>query len=214
MTFRNVHRINGLFLLCFITAHMITHISGFWGIDTYNATQSIFRVVYRNIIIEPILLIAFVLQLYVGLRLSLKGFRRKMTQKWSRIQTISGLLILFFVSQHITGNLMARFLSGLDTTFHWPASVMNGAPFTLYFFPYYFIGVTAMFVHIACHVRLACMRGPRRAISTSVFWGISSFGAGLAIAINCMLLGAFFPIPLPPEWVAYLQGFLPNYVPN
>ena len=34
-------------------------------------------------------------------------------------------------------NLIAHFLSGLDTTLYWPASVMNGAPFVLYFFPYY-----------------------------------------------------------------------------
>lgn len=208
------HRINGLFLLAFITVHMITHLSGLWGIETYNATQSLFRAIYRHPVIEPLLLIGFVIQLYVGLRLSLRGFRRKLAQKWPRVQVISGLLVLFFVTQHITGNLMARFINGLDTTFYWPASVMNGAPFTLYFFPYYFIGVTAIFVHIACYGRLFCLRQGQKQRAGVLFWGISMLGVIIALLINAMLLGAFFDVSLPAEWVGYLQKFIPSYVPN
>ena len=137
-----------------------------------------------------------------------------MALKWSRIQLISGLMILFFVAQHITGNLMARFLSDIDTTFHWPASVMNGAPFVFYFFTYYFIGVTAMFVHLACFARLALLRRKQNQVAIRVFWAFSISGAPIALLINLMLMGAFFYISLPDKWVGYLQGFLPNYVPN
>jgi succinate dehydrogenase/fumarate reductase cytochrome b subunit len=211
---RKFHRINGLILLAFIVMHFATHLSGLWGINAYNTTQDMFRTVYQNKFLEPILLIAFVAQLGVGLRLSIQGFRRKMAQKWARIQLISGLMILFFVAQHITGNLMARFLSGLDTTFYWPASVMNGAPFTLYFIPYYFIGITSLFVHIACFVRLTILRKGKRWLAGFAFWSISSFGVLMAFAIIAMLKGQFYNIELPSEWVGYLQGFIPNYVPN
>jgi hypothetical protein len=91
---------------------------------------------------------------------------------------------------------------------------MNGAPFVLYFFPYYFIGVTAMFVHLACFACLAQLRRKKNQAAIRVFWVISISGASIALLLNLILLGAFYDIPLPDVWVGYLQGFLPNYSPN
>lgn len=214
MNIRSIHRINGLFLAVFVVLHMATHLSGVLGIETYNATQNALRLLYRNLVIEPILLMSFVVQIALGVRLVTQNFKRKMAEKWARAQAISGLTFLFFISQHLIAMSVTRWGDGLDTTFYWPASVMSGPPFFWYFAPYYFLGVAAMFVHLGCAARLHLMRRKSRNAARLAFWGIAIFGVAIAALIDLMLLGAFYDITIPDQWVGYLQKFLPTYLPT
>lgn len=213
MNKRTFHRVNGIFLAIFVALHMMTHLSGLWGIDTYETTQKMMRILYRNVIIEPVLLMSMVLQIGVGIALIRKNFRRKMAEKWARRQTLSGLIFLFFIVQHLPAMALARWVEGLDTSFFWPASVMSGAPFYWYFTPYYFLGVTAMFVHLGCASRLYLLRQKSPVAAVYAFWTVSSAGALIAILLVCMLLGVFYEIELPPEWITYLNQFVAGYRP-
>ena len=205
---RKLHRITGLILVAFVLMHMATHLSGLWGIDAYNATQAKLRLVYRNQLVEPLLFLAIAVQVGSGLRLIFTGFRRRWAHKWGRVQTLSALIFLLFILQHMSAMILARWVEGLDTNFYWPASVMNGPPFTYYFVPYYFFGVSALFVHLGCAARLALIRH-KQPVATPAFWILAGSGALMAAVIDAMLLGAFYSITLPAEWIAYLQAFVP-----
>jgi succinate dehydrogenase/fumarate reductase cytochrome b subunit len=211
MNTRNIHRITGLGLALFIILHMGTHLAGLWGIDAYNAAQSFTRQIYRNPLVEPALLIAFAAQIVLGIALISRNFRRKLSMKWPRVQVISGLLFLLFISQHLTAMSLARWVDGLDTNFYWPASVMNGPPFHWYFGPYYFVGVTAMGVHLGCALRLWFLKQNAPTVAAYSFWFCTLGSSLIAILIVLMLLGTFFDITLPAEWVAYLNKFTVSF---
>ena len=211
MTARKLHRLNALLLTAFIMLHMATHLSGLWGSETYNTTQMALRLLYRNPVIEPLLLASSVSQIILGAILLIRTVRRGPRGVWSRVQVISGGIFLWFFTEHLIALVLARWIDGLDTNFYWPASVMSGAPFTWYFIPYYFLGVSALFIHIGCAVRLQMIRTGRRQSAIGVFWLVTIFGIILATLINSMLLGVFYDIHLPDDWIGYLRQFVAGY---
>lgn len=205
------HRWNSVFLGLFIVLHFATHLTGVVGIEAYNTMQNAVRVIYRNPVVEPVLLLCVVLQIGLGLQLLIRKTSRGLRGRWAYAQVISGFIVLFFLVQHLSAMALARWVEGLDTNFYWPASVMNGAPFIWYFLPYYFLGVVALFVHLGCGIRLALLRSNLRPYATTGFWALSALGLAMAVIINLMLMGGFYDIDLPPEWVSYLQGFISGY---
>ncbi len=200
-----------MFLLSFIALHMATHLSGLWGIDAYNSTQKLLRLIYRNPVAEPALLASAVFQIAVGLNLLIRNARRGLRGGWQKVQAISGGVFLLFFAQHLIAYVLARWIDGLNTNFYWPASVMSGPPFTWYFVPYYFLGVSSLFVHIACALRFYLLRSGRCRYASSAFWVVSGSGVAMALLINAMLLGLFYEIRLPDEWITYLRRYIPDY---
>ncbi|VVT05466.1 hypothetical protein [Hoeflea sp. EC-HK425] len=205
------HRWNSAFLALFIILHFATHLTGVAGIEAYNTVQSALRLIYRNPVVEPFLLLSVVLQIGIGLLLLIRKTRRGLRGRWAYAQVISGFIVLFFLAQHLSAMALARWVEGLDTNFYWPASVMSGAPFIWYFLPYYFLGVVALFVHLGCGIRLALFRSNLRPYATVGFWALSTLGLAMAVTINLTLMGVFFEIELPPAWLTYLQGFVAGY---
>lgn len=213
MNARKFHRWNAVFLALFIILHMGTHVSGLWGIEIYNATQETLRLIYRNPVAEPLLLLASVVQIGLGATLLIRSVRRGLRGLWAWVQVISGGLFLSFFIEHLVALVLARWIDGLDTNFYWPASVMSGAPFIWYFVPYYFLGVTSLFVHIGCAVRLQMIRSGHSEMAAKAFWLITLAGVVLATLINSMLLGVFYDIRMPDEWIEYLRQFVSGYSP-
>lgn len=214
MTILKFHRWNAAFLCGFLALHFVTHLSGVFGVEAYNNTQNALRAIYRNPVIEPLVLGSIILQIIWGLMLLLRNVRRGLRGRWARIQAISGGIFLAFAAQHVIAMALARWVDGLDTNFYWPASVMSGAPFIWYFGPYYFLGVSALFVHLGCAIRLVLMRSKYRPYAQSAFWTLALIGLTMAIVINLTLAGAFYEIQLPDEWIAYLRGYVAGYTPG
>ena len=205
------HRWNSVFLGLFIVLHFATHLTGVFGIQAYNDMQSALRVIYRNPIIEPVLLLSAILQIGIGLMLLIRKTRRGLRGRWAYTQVISGFIVLLFLAQHLSALALARWIDGLDTNFYWPASVMSGAPFIWYFLPYYFLGIVALFTHLGCGVRLALLRSGHRHYAATGFWGLTGLGLAMAVIINLTLMGVFFEIELPAVWITYLQSFVEGY---
>ncbi|MCE8544637.1 hypothetical protein KBY25_02290 [Ruegeria pomeroyi] len=213
MIARKIHRWNGAVFAAFLLLHFITHLSGLWGVNAYNATQDALRLIYRNPVVEPLVLASALAQMGLGLKLLTARIRRGLREPWARAQAISGGVVLYFMTEHLIALVLARWVDGLDTNFYWPASVMSGAPFTWYFIPYYSLGVIALFVHLGCALRLILLRRGARGQARAAFWGIVLAGITVAWLIVAMLLGAFYEITLPPEWLAYLHQFVPGFTP-
>lgn len=208
--FRTFHRMNGTILIVFIALHMLTHLSGLFGVEAYQAMQSALRYLYRNTVIEPVLLLSFGLQVAIGTYLLTKSFKQRMTERWARTQAMSGIIFLIFIVQHLIALGITRWVEGLETTFFWPASVMSRPPFYWYFAPYYFLGISAMFVHLACAGRLTFLRQRQPNAARRVFWVTTCSGILIALAVDLMLLGALYDITLPDQWTAYLSKLIPG----
>lgn len=207
MTLKGLHRWNGAIVVLFTTMHFTTHLSGIWGIDNYNTTQAFFRQIYQHPILEPIFIASVALQVLWGTWLLVCMVRRGLRGPWQKTQAFSGAVLVFFIVQHVLAFAITRWLQGLDTNFYWPASVLSQQPFATYFLPYYVAGVCALFVHLACFVRLVLLRTSRRNLANMSFWGLTMTGGVVAVLIVTMLKGGFYSITLPTEWANYLSRY-------
>jgi len=211
---RKAHRYNAIFLFVFIVVHMVTHLSGVFGIETYNRVQDAFRIVYRNPIVETVLLISITGQLFIGAYLLVRRIRAKGVKGfWGWLQVISGGVFFVFMAQHLYSLGMARLYFGLDTNFYWPASVMSGPWFIYYFAPYYVLGVFALFAHIGAGVRFALMDNGSPVLAHRIGISFLAVGALISLAIPPIIAGAFFQIELPQEWIDYLKFYMPGFEP-
>ncbi|MDZ7783609.1 MAG: hypothetical protein U5K56_11985 [Halioglobus sp.] len=210
---RATHRVNAMALAAFILVHLLTHLSGYYGIETYNAVQSALRTVYRYPPIEALLLISITAQLLMGAALLVMRLRRGRPHGfWAWLQVVSGGVFFVFMAQHLYSLAMARLYFDLDTNFYWPASVMSGPWFIYYFAAYYVLGVFALFAHIGAGVRFALYeRRPVAAQRVGVAFLI--VGAAIALAIPPIIAGAFYEITLPREWIDYLRFYAPGFEP-
>lgn len=196
---RRLHRGLALILGLFIILHLANHIALFSSVKAHLEWQETLRIFYRNPLIEPLLIAGFVLQSIIGLRMiRQRGWPKTL---WPRIQTLSGALLALFLIQHITAALITRWLKPeIDTNIYWAASVVSRPEFASYFTPYYALGVTAIFAHIAAWLALR-----RRWVRVAN--AVLLLGALLGIALVATMMGAFHPIELPKAYEAYLDSF-------
>lgn len=144
-----IHRTVAFFLLIFIVLHLGSHLLSLAGPQAHLATLPQIRPLYRGRITEPLLLALLGVQIVLGFMLVWRRHRMGIDAGWGRLQIASGLYIAFFLTMHVSAALFARYGNHLDTNFWWPASTLAHPTLRYFFYPYYFLAVTALFVHIA-----------------------------------------------------------------
>jgi len=190
---KKIHRTSAAVLLVFIAAHLANHLPALRGIEAHIAAMKELRTYYRHPLAEGLLLIAVLAQVVTGSLLfwrtrdSLRGF-------WPKLRAYSGLALAFFLLQHVPAVLAGHLLQGLDTNFYFAAAVLQGGVHQYYFAPYYLVGATSVFVHLAAIVYLRLPGVRHRA-----WWAAALMltGFGLALAIVLCFAGAFYEIRLP-----------------
>jgi hypothetical protein len=189
---RRLHRAAGAVLAVFVAVHIANHLAALAGVDAHVRFMARARLVYRQPVVEAALLLCVALQAASGLRMLWRGRqRRRGAVAW--LQAGSGAYLALFLAIHV-GAVLAGRAGGLDTNFHFAAAGLHVRPFVLFFVPYYFLAVAALFAHLGCALR----RG--RAV---VAW---SSGAGIVVAgaIVAVLMGKVVPVEIP---AAYLRTF-------
>ncbi len=106
------------------------------------------RHVYRNILIETLLLIAVVIQIISGFRL-FRVYRKQAVTFFEKLHLWTGLYLAFFFIIHVSAVLGGRFVLHLDTNFYFGVAGINTFPFNLFFVPYYGLAIVAFFGHAA-----------------------------------------------------------------
>ncbi|WP_028980962.1 hypothetical protein [Sporocytophaga myxococcoides] len=142
------HYLSGIFIAVFVTIHLLNHLISLAGVPEHIKLMETFRLLYRNIFIETILLGAILFQTISGLKL----FRTKIKTvetPFERIQVWSGLYLAVFFFFHISAVMTGRYLLHLDTNFYFGAAGINTFPFNLFFVPYYGLAILSFFGHIA-----------------------------------------------------------------
>lgn len=145
---RKLHYISGLTISLFVGLHLINHLISVLGAGSHIELMEVFRKVYRNPILESLLLLAVLTQIISGLRLWL--FKRKNTQDFfEKLQLWTGLYLAFFLVIHVSAVMSGRFILHLDTNFYFGVAGLNTFPLSLFFMPYYGLAICSFFGHVA-----------------------------------------------------------------
>lgn len=199
MRLARLHRWLGLALGVFIVLHLANHLALLAGTGAHLAFQEAARLIYRNPVVEPLLLAAIAAQ--IGLGLALLRRRGWPREGWARLQMGAGLVLTLFLIQHVSAALLTRWLKPeIDTNIFWAAAVVSRPGFAAYFAPYYALGLGAVFAHLAAFVAL---RHRRPGLAQAVL----GVGALFALVFVTRLMGLWGELALPSAYETYLDAY-------
>lgn len=186
MTLRRLHRGVAVLLGLFLLLHLGNHLAGLWGQGAHRAVQDALRVVYRNPIVEPLLLAAVCFQISAGLMLLAR--RPRVT-----LQTLSGAYLALFLLVHLGAVLAARW-QGTATDLAFAAAGLHAPlPWPLVFAVYYGLAVMAVFAHLSVPLS---RRAPGLGLAVVVAGGVVS------VSLVALLAGLVTPLVIPPGLIA------------
>ncbi|MGQ9425098.1 hypothetical protein ACXYTJ_06865 [Gilvimarinus sp. F26214L] len=193
-----IHRGLAVAILLFVVAHIFNHLVGLAGVEAHSEFMDSARAVYRNPVVEPVLLIAVFCQVLLGLYFVYRswGDRAGFFQK---AQVASGCYLALFLLARVGATLSARNVFDLDTNFFFAAAGMHTGAWAYFFVPYYFL-VVSIFVHVAAAVHWALTRESDSVAANRTGYVIMGMGAVVAITIVATLGGLFYEVVIPPEY--------------
>ncbi|MEO9462086.1 MAG: hypothetical protein ABJ242_05055 [Marinomonas sp.] len=195
---RQIHRIFAAIIGAFVVLHLGNHLLAWGGVDMHTAGLQIVRLIYRNPLSEAVLIAAVTGQIIIGLRLAHACWRTGVDRGWGRLQLGSGLVLAIFLGAHMGAALSARWLSGIDPNFYWPAGTLTIAPLKYGFWPYYLIAVFSLFAHIASALHFHGRAKTARALLT--------VGTIAAPIVVLPFSGLIYDIALPAEHLEYFAN--------
>ncbi len=191
-TIRRVHYASAVPLVVFLFAHVANHLMAVDGFDAHVRMQNALRLVYRNSFVEPLLVVAVVVQVLTGAVLvwNARGFHFTRARA---LQFVSGAYLSMFFFSHMNAVfVIGRGLQHADTTFQWAAGGQPGllaSAGTAVLLPYYLLSVLAFFMHVACASRraVAPLAGERVAVRAA--WAVGVAGLLVTLVLVAPLTG-------------------------
>lgn len=148
MNWKRAHYLSGILLSAFIGFHLLNHSIAFVSEAAHIRMMNLGRLVYRNGVVESLLLLAVAVQVGSGVRLVLNK-RKRVNSLFGSLQIWTGSYLLFFLLIHVSAVLIGRFVLHLDTNLYFGAAGLNTFPVNLFFIPYYGFAIIAVFGHLA-----------------------------------------------------------------
>ncbi len=200
MKLRSLHRASAIFIAAFACLHIGNHLAALAGIPLHIAFMAVARKLYRQPVVETLLLLCVSSQIASGLWFVTQGWKqRKGGVAW--LQAISGALLALFLLVHVGAVLYGRAVLNLDTNFYFAAAGFFVPPNQFFFGPYYFVGVVAFFTHLGCavywHFQTSSPRTRVLAIALPMLVGVV-----VALLIVLSLAGKLQPVEVPAEYKA------------
>ena len=180
---KRIHYFSGFIITVFVFLHLFNHLYSFVGVESHIELMNSLRVVYRNVIVESVLLLAVLFQIISGIRLFIKKVKQ-VSNFFEKLQVWSGLYLALFFLIHLSAVLGGRFILELDTNFYFGAAGLNTFPFNLFFIPYYGLAIVSFFGHISA-VHALKMKG-------DLFGVNSRQQAFVILGLGVVLTGALF----------------------
>jgi hypothetical protein len=200
MILRKFHLLSAVFIAAFACLHIANHLAGLAGAATHIAFMETARSIYRIRVVEVALLGCIAFQLASGLTLVVRSWKhRRGLITW--LQAISGVYLAFFLAIHVGAVLFGRGALNLDTNFYFAAAGFHVPPFQLFFGPYYFFGVVALFTHLGC---AAYWHSQSRSRTARVLVISLPFAVGIVVSLLIVLslAGVLFPVEIPAQYKA------------
>lgn len=200
MSNQTLHRFTGIFVSFFVIAHLCNHLMAWFGIATHQQVLDALRVVYRQPLVEILLIACFTFQVYSGIKLLLKLRKKESLSTYEKLQKWSGMVFGLFIVQHISATISQRMMFHFDTNFYFASRVVLEYPFKLYFVPYYFLGIMAFALHLAnVHQhKMEEIVGAKQARSHFIL--ILGVFVVMAIIILYIFMGGRYDIIVPPQY--------------
>lgn len=177
-------------LLLFIGPHIVNHAAGFWNGPVHIAVMNVLRRVYRDEIVQPVLLMLIGLQILSGAALVRRRMRMP-SDFLGTVQTMCGAYIGVYFLAHMTAVFAARH-AGVDTNWSWltrPNDSLLVSLFKLRLIAHYWAGPIAIVAHIACGLRwILRQRDVSPATSDRIAWTFITAGVVASSIILLALL--------------------------
>jgi hypothetical protein len=187
------HGISALaILILFLVPHLGNHLTGIVSGADHVGVMKLVRLVYRNTLIEPLLITLIAFQIMSGFVL----VRRRLNHAndfFGTLQTMTGIYVGCYFLGHMTAVFAARG-AGTDTNWNWLTSGDHGLLFHLSSFSlvgHYWVGPIAIVTHAACGLRMVMLgHGMSEHAAARVAWGLIGLGTLGSSVILAGLLGA------------------------
>jgi len=155
---------------------------------------------YRQPAVELVLLFAVAFQIPSGLSFVVRGWKnRRGLVPW--LQAISAAYLALFLIIHVSAVLFGRTVLHLDTNFYYAAAGFHVEPYQLFFAPYYFLAVIAVFMHLGCaaYWQMQSRSPSARALAVAI---PSVIGLAASLLIVLALAGNLGPVEVPAKYKA------------
>ena len=146
-------------LLLFVGPHLVNHVAGFWNEPVHIEIMNAVRHVYRDDIVQPMLLALIGFQILSGTALARRRMRMP-SDFLGTVQTMSGGYVGVYFLAHMTAVFAARY-AGTDTNWTWltrPGNSMLVSLSNLRLIAHYWVGPVAIVAHVACGVRMVLLQ--------------------------------------------------------
>lgn len=205
---RQAHRLLAIGLGVFILLHLTVHLTALGGPQMHNQSLKMVQWIYRNPIVEPLLVLAIIGQAATGLKMLVRKWQMPNKGFWSWAQIVSGLMLAWFIIQHASAALISRHVIGLDTNFYWVAGPLQNETLRIVFLPYYFLLAFGVFLHIGAFAYFKNKRDQKIAVV------VVAIGAVVSTTIVATFSGVFFPITIPPEYSRAYDALATGNLPD
>ena len=179
-------------LLLFIGPHIVNHVAGFWNGPVHIVIMNLVRHVYRDDIVQPVLLALIGFQILSGTAL----VRRRMSMPsdfLGTMQTMSGVFVGVYFLAHTTAVFATRH-AGTDTNWIWltsPNDSMLVSLSNLRLIAHYWVGPIAIFTHVACGLRMVLLQ---REISPATTNRIALALISAGVVLSSIILAALLNV--------------------
>ncbi len=200
MTLRTLHRTSAMLIAAFACLHIANHLASLSSVSSHIAFMQAARLIYRQRVVEAMLLACVAIQIATGLRFVIHRWKqRRGLIPW--LQAISGAYLTFFLLVHVGAVLYGRTVLNLDTIFYFAAAGLHVPPNQFFFAPYYFLGVFALFTHLGCaaYWTLPATNRTARVLAVTLPMLV---GGVVSLLIVLSLAGMLQPVEIPAKYKA------------
>jgi len=200
MNLRTLHRTSAVLIVAFACLHIANHLASLVSISSHISFMDAARNVYRQPVVEMVLLFCVAFQICSGLWFVVRGWKQRQgLLPW--LQAASGAYLAFFLLVHVGAVLFGRSVLNLDTNFYYAAAGLHVPPNQFFFAPYYLLAVFALFTHLGCAAYWQFQNASRsvRTISVAVPMLV---GGIVSLLIVLSLAGMLQPVEIPAKYKA------------
>jgi hypothetical protein len=177
-------------LLLFVGPHIGNHLAGFWSGSVHTEIMNAARRVYRDDIVQPILLALIGFQILSGTILVRRRMRMP-SDIFGTVQTMCGAYIGVYLLAHMTAVFAARYAE-IDTNWAWltrPNDSLLASLFKLRLIAHYWVGPIAIVAHVACGLRwVSLQHDVSTATANRIAWALITLGVVASSLIMAALL--------------------------
>lgn len=190
---RVAHGIAGSIAAVYVLFHIFNHLFGLISPEAHAAVMDLGRIVYREQLIEPLLVAVMLFQIFSGLRL-VWTWSETSADRYRMFQIATGVFMSVFILGHMNSVfIFAR--TWLDIPTDWafatglPTGLIHDA-WNIRLLPHYALGVFFVLAHLVCGLRVVMLAHNSKVSSANRVWWIGvSLSAAISAAIMCGMTG-------------------------